>query len=121
MAAEVHPYALTVMAAIDADIAAIDDSEFDNNLARTHAGTGRLAEKRERDQVERERAAIDEPSSAPRHRPNWCPPPQQTRPRPREPTDLTPLGKPHSGDVANIGHANNPGERGAWNRSRQEP
>ena len=61
MAAEVDPDALTVMASVDADMAAVDSSEFDDNLARARTGAKQLAEKRARDQAERERAAVDEP------------------------------------------------------------
>jgi hypothetical protein len=63
MAADVDPDALTVMASADADMAAIDRSEFDDNLARAQAGAERLAQQRARDQAERDRAAIDEPVS----------------------------------------------------------
>ena len=61
MGADVHPGALAVMATVDAELAAVDDSTFDEDLACARAGAERLAEKRARDQAERERAAIDEP------------------------------------------------------------
>jgi hypothetical protein len=38
MEAEVDPNALTVMATADADLAAIDESTFDENLARAQTG-----------------------------------------------------------------------------------
>jgi hypothetical protein len=60
MAADVNPEVLTVMASADADMAAINHSEFDDNLARAQAGAEQLAEQRAHAQAERDRAAIDE-------------------------------------------------------------
>jgi hypothetical protein len=50
---------------VEADLAAINDSAFNENLARARAGTEQLAEKRAHDQAERERAAVDEPVMQP--------------------------------------------------------
>lgn len=50
------------MATIDAEPAAIDDSTFDEDLARAQAGAERLAEQRARDHAGRDRAAVDEPA-----------------------------------------------------------
>ncbi len=61
MEADIDPDALTVMAKADADLAAIDDSTFDENLARAQADTKMLAEKRAPDHAKRDRAAVDEP------------------------------------------------------------
>ena len=61
MAADIDPEALTVMAEADAELAAISNSEFDDNLARAQAGAEQLAAQRARDQAERDRAAVDEP------------------------------------------------------------
>jgi hypothetical protein len=58
--ADVDPDALTVMARVDAELAA-NDTTFDDNLARAKAGAERLAEQRARGQAERDRAAVDEP------------------------------------------------------------
>jgi hypothetical protein len=58
--ADVDPDALTVMATVDADLAAADPT-FDDNLARAQAGAERLAEQRAHDQTERGRAAVNEP------------------------------------------------------------
>ena len=57
MAAEVDPEALTVMASLEADFAAIDD-----NLARAQAGIAQRDEQRDLERAERERAAVDEPA-----------------------------------------------------------
>jgi hypothetical protein len=56
MEADVDPEALTVMATVEADFAAIDD-----NLTRAQAGGEQLADERARNQAERDRAAVDEP------------------------------------------------------------
>ena len=39
----------------------LDDSTFDENLARAQVGAELMAEKRAHDQAERDRAAVDEP------------------------------------------------------------
>jgi hypothetical protein len=63
MADDVDPEALTVMASIEADFAAIHDgaAAMRADLDRAQAGAAALVEKRVRDWAEVERAGIDEP------------------------------------------------------------